>query len=91
IYRLIKNSTLLHEYIMGKKDDVSKVVEIIKNHIKHEIQQGNIPFNIDQKTTVNNIFKKISKLQYNAAKSLKKLSIMIKTKIKFCQTIKLNF
>ncbi len=30
IYRLIKNSTLLHEYIMGKKDDARKAIEIIK-------------------------------------------------------------
>ncbi|MBB6042619.1 exodeoxyribonuclease V subunit gamma [Borreliella yangtzensis] len=91
IYSLIKNSTLLHEYIMGKKDDGDKVIEIIKNHIKHEIQQGNIPFNIDQKTNMNDIFKKINKLQYNAAINFKKLLIMEKTKIKFCQTIKINF
>ncbi|MCD2412357.1 exodeoxyribonuclease V subunit gamma, partial [Borreliella burgdorferi] len=91
IYRLIKNSTLLHEYIMGKKDDARKAIEIIKNHIRYEIQQGSIPFNIDQKTTVNEILKKINKLKYNAAKSLKKLSAMTKSKIKFCKKIKLNF
>ncbi len=91
IYRLIKNSTLLHEYIMGKKNDTNEAIEIIKNHIRYEIQQGSIPFNIDQKTTVNDIFKKINKLKHNAAKSLKNLPIMVKTKIKFCQTIKLNF
>lgn len=91
IYRLIKNSTLLHEYIMGKKDDARKAIEIIKNHIRYEIQQGSIPFNIDQKTTVNEILKKINKLKYNAAESLKKLSAMTKSKIKFCKKIKLNF
>ncbi len=91
IYRLIKNSTLLHEYIMGKKNDTNEAIEIIKNHIRYEIQQGSIPFNIDQKTTVNDIFKKINKLKHNATKSLKNLPIMVKTKIKFCQTIKLNF
>lgn len=91
IYRLIKNSTLLHEYIMGKKYDARKAIEIIKNHIRYEIQQGSIPFNIDQKTTVNEILKKINKLKYNAAKSLKKLSAMTKSKIKFCKKIKLNF
>ncbi|WNY68819.1 exodeoxyribonuclease V subunit gamma [Borreliella lusitaniae] len=91
IYRLIKNSTLLNEYIMGKKDDASQAIKIIKDYIKYEIQQGSIPFNIDQKTIVNDIFKKINILKYNAAKNLKGLSIMKKTEIKFCQTIKLNF
>lgn len=91
IYRLIKNSTLLHEYIMGKKDNENKAIEIIKNQIRYEIQQGSIPFNIDQKTIVNNIFTKINKLKYNAAENLKNLSIMKEAKIKFCQTIKLNF
>lgn len=91
IYRLIKNSTLLHEYIIGKKDNENKAIEIIKNQIRYEIQQGSIPFNIDQKTIVNNIFTKINKLKYNAAENLKTLSIMKEAKIKFCQTIKLNF
>ncbi|WP_213054202.1 hypothetical protein, partial [Escherichia coli] len=68
-----------------------KAIEIIKNHIRYEIQQGSIPFNIDQKTTVNEILKKINKLKYNAAESLKKLSAMTKSKIKFCKKIKLNF
>ncbi|SCW27236.1 DNA helicase/exodeoxyribonuclease V, gamma subunit [Borreliella japonica] len=91
IYKLIKNSTPLHEYIMGKKDDANKAIEIIKNHIKYEIQQGNIPFNINQKTTVDDVFKKINKLKFNAIENLKKLSVMTETNIKFCQKIKLNF
>ncbi len=76
---------------MGKKDNENKAIEIIKNQIRYEIQQGSIPFNIDQKTIVNNIFTKINKLKYNAAETLKNLSIMKEAKIKFCQTIKLNF
>ncbi len=76
---------------MGKKDNENKAIEIIKNQIRYEIQQGSIPFNIDQKTIVNNIFTKINKLKYNAAETLKNLSIMKEAKIKFCQKIKLNF
>ncbi|WPM05703.1 exodeoxyribonuclease V subunit gamma [Borreliella sinica] len=92
VYKLIKNSTLLHEYIMmGKEYYANKAIEIIKNYIEHEIQQGNIPFNIDQKTTVNDILRKINTLKFNAIENLKKLSIMTKAKIKFCQTIKVNF
>ncbi|AJA90425.1 exodeoxyribonuclease V subunit gamma [Borreliella chilensis] len=91
VYRFIKNSTPLHEYIMESKADESKAIEVIKQNIRYEIQQGNIPFNIDQKKTINHIFKRINKLKHNTTKSLKALSTMTKTKVKFCQTIKIKF